>query len=116
MSDSATAVRDSKALHGAGLVGRGDGDAARRVGEARDLDLPHALALVSEAVWWVTMVDTTVVLYHPGAYDNMLAGLDPAARPKAEGNARGPAARAQLDGLPLRPGGLYLSPAGGRRR
>ncbi|MCW2929298.1 MAG: hypothetical protein JWM19_260, partial [Actinomycetia bacterium] len=45
------------------------GDAARRLGEARGLDLPQALAVVSEAVWWVTMVDATVVRYHPDAYD-----------------------------------------------
>ncbi len=55
--------------HGAGLVGSGDGgcgSAARRLGgSARDLDLPQALAVISEAVWWVTMVDATVIRYHP---------------------------------------------------
>ena len=60
------------------------GDAARRLGEARGLDLPQALAVVSEAVWWVTMVDATVVRYHPDAYDQVLAGLDPAHRRAAE--------------------------------
>jgi len=60
------------------------GDAARRLGEARGLDLPQALAVVSEAVWWVTMVDATVVRYHPDAYDRVLAGLDPSRRPAAE--------------------------------
>jgi hypothetical protein len=60
------------------------GDSARRLGEARDLDLPQALAVVSEAVWWVTMVDATVVRYYPDAYDRVLAGLDPAGRRKAE--------------------------------
>src|SRR5438034_834000 len=52
------------------------GDAARRLGDARGLDLPQALAVISEAVWWVTMVDATVVRYHPDAYDQVLAGLD----------------------------------------
>src|SRR6185437_1662896 len=37
-----------------------------------------------EAVWWVTMVDATVVRYHPDAYDRVLAGLAPAGRRKAE--------------------------------
>lgn len=60
------------------------GDAARRLDQARGLDLPQALAVVSEAVWWVTMVDATVVRYHSGAYDRLLAGLDPAGRRKAE--------------------------------
>ncbi len=42
------------------------GSAARRLGgSARDLDLPQALAVISEAVWWVTMVDATVIRYHP---------------------------------------------------
>jgi len=65
------------------------GDAARRLGDARDMDLPQALALVSEAVWWVTMVDATVVRYHHDAYDRVLAGLDPAGRRKAEGTLGG---------------------------
>jgi hypothetical protein len=65
------------------------GDAARRLGEARGLDLPQALAVISEAVWWVTMVDATVVRYHPGAYDRVLADLDPAARRAAEGRVGG---------------------------
>ena len=65
------------------------GDAARRLGEARGLDLPQALAVVSEAVWWVTMVDATVVRYRPDAYDRVLAGLDPARRRAAEGTLGG---------------------------
>lgn len=65
------------------------GDAARRLGEAGDLDLPQALAVISEAVWWVTMVDATVVRYYPDAYDRVLAALDPAARRAAEGRLGG---------------------------
>ena len=37
----------------------------RRLGEARRLDLPQALAVISEAVWCVMMVDATVVRYYP---------------------------------------------------
>jgi hypothetical protein len=65
------------------------GDAARRLGEGRGLDLPQALAVISEAVWWVTMVDATMVRYYPDAYDRVLAGLDPAGRRKAEGTLGG---------------------------
>ena len=65
------------------------GDAVRRLGEAGSLDLPQALAVVSEAVWWVTMVDATMVRYYPDAYDRVLAGLDPAGRRKAEGTLGG---------------------------
>jgi hypothetical protein len=43
-------------------------------------DRPHAFAVVSEAVWWVTMVDATLVRYHPEAYDGVLAGHDAAER------------------------------------
>jgi hypothetical protein len=45
--------------------------------------------VVSEAVWWVTMVDATMVRYYPDAYDRVLAGLDPAGRRKAEGTLGG---------------------------
>jgi hypothetical protein len=65
------------------------GDSARRLGEARGLDLPQALAVVSEAVWWVTMVDATVVRYQHDDYDRVLAGLDPAGRRRAEGTLGG---------------------------
>lgn len=76
------------------------GDAARRLGEARGLGLARALAVVSEAVWWVMMVDATVVRYHPDAYNRVLAGLDPAGRRKAEGT----------------PGGLRVGEVRGRSR
>ena len=34
--------------------------------------------VISEAVWWVTMVDATLVRHHPDAYDGVLAGQSPA--------------------------------------
>ena len=34
---------------------------------------PHAFAVISEAVWWVTMVDATLVRYHPDVYQGVLA-------------------------------------------
>jgi hypothetical protein len=74
---------------GAGLVGGGDGGFGAAAGRGAGLDLPQALAVVSEAVWWVTMVDATVVRYQHDAYDRVLAGLDPAGRRRAEGTLGG---------------------------
>jgi hypothetical protein len=45
-----------------------------RLLRARGWDQPHAFAVISEAVWWVTMVDATLVRYHPDTYDSVLAG------------------------------------------
>jgi hypothetical protein len=52
-------------------------------------DRPHAFAVISEAVWWVTMVDATLVRYHPDAYDGVLAGHDAAERRAIEGTFGG---------------------------
>jgi len=38
--------------------------------------------VIGEAVWWVTIVDATLVRYYPDDYDTALAGL-PAARRRA---------------------------------
>jgi hypothetical protein len=51
-------------------------DRLRRVGGAR----PQAYAAISEAVWWVTIVDGTLVRYYPEAYDRALEELGPAER------------------------------------
>jgi hypothetical protein len=60
-----------------------------RLLRARGWDQPHAFAAVSEAVWWVTMVDATLVRYHPDAYDGVLAGHGPAEREVIEGTFGG---------------------------
>lgn len=39
-------------------------DSVQRLRLARSLDLPQAIAVISEAVWWVTIVDATIVRYH----------------------------------------------------
>ena len=44
----------------------------------RALDPPQAFAVIREAVWWVTIVDATLVRYHP-AYRQVLAARPPAA-------------------------------------
>lgn len=45
--------------------------------------------MVSDAVWWVTIVDATLVRYHPGAYDAALAARDRAGRELTEGTLAG---------------------------
>ncbi len=42
-------------------------------------DRAHGFAAISEAVWWVTMVDATLVRYHPDSYADLLS-RQPAAR------------------------------------
>jgi hypothetical protein len=37
-------------------------------------DRAHGFAAISEAVWWVTMVDATLVRYHPDRYGAVLSG------------------------------------------
>jgi hypothetical protein len=43
-------------------------------------DRPRAFAVISEAVWWVTIVDGTLVRYHPDTYDGALGAQPPAQR------------------------------------
>jgi len=49
------------------------GDVTARLPSIAGLDRPHAFALISEAVWWVTLVDANLVRYHPDVYDEVLA-------------------------------------------
>jgi hypothetical protein len=48
-------------------------EAVGRLALARSWDLPRVAAAVGETVWWVTLVDATLVRYHPGAYEKALA-------------------------------------------
>jgi hypothetical protein len=48
-------------------------DAAGRLTAAGTWDLPHLAAAVGETVWWVTLVDATLVRYHPRDYEAALA-------------------------------------------
>jgi len=36
-------------------------------------DGARAIAVIGEAVWWVTIVDATMVRYHPDSYDQVMA-------------------------------------------
>jgi len=55
-------------------------DATERLSRVRAADRPRAFAGIGEAVWWVTIVDATLVRHHPDAYDSVLAGQTPAQR------------------------------------
>src|SRR6202011_1763816 len=60
-----------------------------RLLRARGSDQPHAFAGISEAVWWATMGDATLVRYHPAAYDGVLADHGAAERRVIEGTFGG---------------------------
>jgi len=49
-------------------------EAAGRLTAASTWDLAHLAAAVGETVWWVTLVDATLVRYHPQDYENAVAG------------------------------------------
>ncbi|MGH3170293.1 MAG: hypothetical protein ACRDN0_30975 [Trebonia sp.] len=50
-------------------------EAAGRLGSAGDWELPRLATAVGETVWWVTLVDATLVRYHPRDYETALAGV-----------------------------------------
>jgi hypothetical protein len=64
-------------------------DATARLLRARAWDRARAFAVITEAVWWVTIVDATLVRYHPATYDRVLAGLPPAERELTDGTLAG---------------------------
>ena len=49
-------------------------DTAARLAQVRPADQPRAFAVIAEVVWWVTIVDATLVRHHPDAYDDVMAG------------------------------------------
>jgi hypothetical protein len=55
-------------------------DTTDRLPRIRGLDRPRAFAIIGEAVWWVTIVDGTLVRYHPDAYDRVLSERPPSDR------------------------------------
>ncbi|HTQ91267.1 MAG TPA: hypothetical protein VMK84_17415 [Streptosporangiaceae bacterium] len=55
-----------------------------RLLRARGWDRAHGFAAISEAVWWVTMVDATLVRYHPDIHGDVLAHQDVADRRMTE--------------------------------
>ena len=56
-------------------------DTTERLASVNAGDWPRAFVLIGEAVWWVTIVDATLVRYHlVGAYDAVMADQTPAER------------------------------------
>jgi hypothetical protein len=64
-------------------------DTTWRLGKVRASDRPQAFAVIGEAVWWVTIVDATLVRYYPDAYDAALGKLPSAERRLTEGTFTG---------------------------
>jgi hypothetical protein len=64
-------------------------DVTERLSRARAADRQHAFALISEAVWWVTIVDGTLVRYHHEVYDGAMARQPRAERALVEGSLAG---------------------------
>jgi hypothetical protein len=64
-------------------------DTIDRLLRARTSDRPHGFAAISEAVWWVTLVDATLVRYHPDVYDAVLASRDEDERRSIDGTFGG---------------------------
>jgi hypothetical protein len=60
-------------------------DTADQLPWVRSGDRPRACELIGETVWWVTIVDATLVRHHPDAYDAVMAGLDSRDRRLVEG-------------------------------
>jgi hypothetical protein len=64
-------------------------DTTDRLSRAGTWDRPRAFAVIGEAVWWVTIVDATLVRHHAGAYDAAMAGQAPAVRRLVENTLAG---------------------------
>jgi hypothetical protein len=52
-------------------------------------DRPRALAAAGEAVWWITMVDATLVRHHPQIWEAALVARGPAERRLIDGTLAG---------------------------
>jgi hypothetical protein len=60
-----------------------------RLLRATDWDRANGFAVISEAVWWVTMVDATLMRYRPDIYSGVLSRQDAARRQITEGTFGG---------------------------
>lgn len=64
-------------------------DVTVRLPGVRASDRARGFAVISEAVWWITIVDGTLVRYHADAYDAVLASQPVAERRLIEGTLGG---------------------------
>lgn len=60
-----------------------------RLPRVKARDGVRAITIIGEAVWWVTIVDATMVRYHPDVYDRVLARVPAAERPLIEESLAG---------------------------
>ncbi len=58
--------------------------ATERLGDVPGCDPQDGYAIISEAVWWVTMVDATLVRYRADTYGELLASLSASDREVTE--------------------------------
>jgi hypothetical protein len=86
-------------------------DTTARLLRARAVDRARAFAVISEAVWWVTIVDAALVRYHPAAYDQVLADRAGEQREVIEGTLGGLRFVRNRMGYYLDPGD-FVSPGG----
>lgn len=56
------------------------GETIARLGRASGQDRADGFAVISEAVWRVTIVDAALMRYHPETYSRVLASEDPGQR------------------------------------
>src|SRR5260370_28403907 len=59
-------------------------DTTERLPRLQAWDRPQAFTVIGEAVWWVTIVDATLVRHHPDAYDSVMTAQTPAQRQLVE--------------------------------
>ena len=64
-------------------------EAAERLSRVRAWDQARAFAAIGEAVWWVTIVDATLVRHHQDTYDGVMAAQNPAQHELIEGTLAG---------------------------
>jgi endogenous inhibitor of DNA gyrase (YacG/DUF329 family) len=64
-------------------------DTTEQLGKVRAGDRGQAFAVIGEAVWWVTIVDATLIRYHPDEYETALTRLAAGQRRVTEGTFTG---------------------------
>lgn len=64
-------------------------ESTQQLSQTATADLARGFTLISEAIWWVTIVDATLVRHHPAPYDSVLAGQAPAQREQVEATLAG---------------------------
>ncbi len=64
-------------------------DTTQRLPRVRAANQPRAFAVIGEAVWWVTIVNATLVRHHPDEYDAVMARQPPEERRRIEGTLAG---------------------------